>query len=108
MEPNADSAPDRSLPPVKSSALQVNARQTAAAATRHASESFDPDAPKPSPPPPSVERTTLGALVARMKGTSMDENAFDPGAYVRRTGGQAQRATGAGLAGAALRKLGKA
>jgi hypothetical protein len=108
MEPSADAAPDRSLPPVKSSTLQVSARKTAAAATRHASEAFDPTVPKPTPPPQRVERTTLGALMARMKVTSMDENEFDPAAYVRRTGGQTQRTMGAGLAGAALRKLGKA
>ncbi len=107
MEPIPDAAPDRSLPPIRSSALQVGVRATARAATVHASEAYDPKVIKPTPPPARVEETTLGALAARMKRAPVDENEFDPSVYLRRTAVRAPRPTGAGLAAAALKRLGK-
>ena len=109
MASESDAVPGRSLPPVKTSALQVDARAMARAATAHANEAFNPKAPKPSAPRQRVQQTTLGALAASLKGSDLvDENAFDPKAFLQRTGPRVPERTGAGLAGAALRKLGRA
>lgn len=106
MEPTPPAAPGHNLPPIKSSTLHVNARAMARAVTAHANEAREPKVVNPSPPVVSVEETTLGALTERIKGAAVEENAFDPREYVRRTGAQTPRRTGAGLAAAALKKLG--
>ncbi len=109
MASESDAAPGRSLPPVRTSALQVDVRAMAHAATAHANEAFNPKTPKPSAPRPRVQQTTLGALAASLKGSDpVDENAFDPKAFLQRAGSRVPKRTGAGLAGAALRKLRRA
>lgn len=107
MEPISDTAPGHSLPAIKSSTLQVAVRKTARAATVHASAAFDPEPARPIHAPVRLEETTLGALAARIGAEPVDENVFDPAAYLRRTSAQIPRSTGAGLAGAALKHLGK-
>lgn len=108
MDSASDTAPDHTLPPVRSSALQVKTRAIARGVTRRVNEVVSP-APKPQAPPREVPvvSTTLGALAARIKGGLDEGQDFDPAAYLRRTGAQTQRHTGAGLAGAALKKLRK-
>ena len=84
--------------------LQVNARNTARAATVCANESF---APKPTSQAPQSEETTFGALAARVHGELEAGQPFDPGVYLRESAGYVERRTGASLAGAAIKKLNK-
>lgn len=107
MESTSDNAPDRALPPIKSSSLQRNAHLTARAAAVHASEAFDPK-PRQQPVPRPARRveTTLGALSAQLSEGLLEEQEFDPAAYLRQTTQTGVPRTGASLAAAALKRLG--